>query len=56
MRDFTALLMELATARSRYEDLRRRNAPLDERLDSRIQLDELRATIGSARRNYAGLI
>ena len=54
MRNFDNLLAELAIARSRYEDLRLRGASLEERLDARFSLHELRVLMGPARRDHAG--
>lgn len=52
MHDFNALLAELATARSNYEELRQRGASFAERLDARSTLDELRVLMGSTRRAH----
>ena len=48
--EIDTLLAELATARSNYEDLRRRGASFSERLDARSTLHELRVLMGPARR------
>lgn len=54
MRTFDILFDELATARARYEDLRKAGAPITERLDARVALDDLRVQVSAARRT--GLI